>query len=723
MYKEIILSKIKEYCKLKNIPFHGLKVYNLHCVFCDTTGNTAMVMPNSSKIACHHCHPKEGAHYYNLIDMARKVENKPEATDEEILTILRTELNLNVATHKDETDMMAHLTKFEQRGWCLVPCARAAAIGAVGNDKHRISTGKEPIQKDWQKIQNRDKNEWFHWLNSGLNVGVRTGEVSNLAIIDIDFLSKEEKVELVKESTTKKRREEIEAKKVIPAEIKAVMGEPLMQKTLGGVHLCYLATDLPKGSVDLFGVHLDIETEGGQVLIYPSFHTAVVEEFKEKPEDTFTSRRVVGFAKRQWENDIPLTKIPQALYDMLAKSRVKAPALPADEALDKEIAEAIKGENLKVKDFKNNRTNTLIKVGGILRKSSNILQVRNSLSVFNNCIFDDPLPKQEFDHVIESIDKYIDDNEAIITRNIVEYMSETDMASKMDIELAVFGKRAVSEEKLRLEKALTNLILKHIIVKYGLRNYKIVKKMPIETKLANVGVPIDFKMPYFEDYAHFNKGDLVLIGSQTKFGKTTLAINFIKRLVVQRLKSKIVYLYNENGSRFAKTALHLDIREGDFGYTKAPNPMEIILEPNTIYVYDWIRCSDFAKTADVFDSIAQKLDEVQSTMIGFVQLREDNTWFAKDLLRQFVALSAKYSYTDKNGVFNKFELNDIRDRKASGKQYNLPCKYIEETREVKMQEEIDDEERAEQNKKEIQNVKSNESNLNNQAGTGNGTGN
>jgi hypothetical protein len=722
VYKEIILSKIKEYCRLKKIDFHGLKTINLHCVLCDSPGRTAMIMPNSATIVCHNCHPKDGARYYNLIDVARKVENKPDATDEEILTMLRTELNLNVATQKDETDMMSYLEKFEKRGWCLVPCARAAALGAVGNDKHRISTGKEPIQKDWQKIQNRDKNEWFHWLNSGLNIGVRTGEVSNLAIIDLDFLTKEEKVELVKESTTKKRREEIEAKKVIPAEIQAIMGEPLMQKTLGGIHLCYLATDLPKGSVDLFGVHLDIETEGGQVLIYPSFHTAVTEEFKEKPEDNFVSRRVVGFAKRQWVNDVSLTKIPQALYDLLTKSRVKAPALPADEALDKEIAEAIKDESLKVKDFKNNRTNTLIKVGGILRKSSNILQVRNSLSVFNNCIFDDPLPKQEFDHVIESIDKYIDDNEAIISRSILEFMNETDVASKMDVELAVFGKRAVGEEKLRLEKALMNLILKHQIVKFGLRNYKIVKKMPVGKNLCNVGVPINFKMPYFEDYAHFNKGDLVLIGSQTKFGKTTLAINFIKRLVMQALKSEIIYLYNENGSRFAKTALHLGMKEGDFGYVKAPNPMEIILEPNTIYIYDWIRCSDFAKTADVFDSIAQKLDEVQSTMIGFVQLREDNSWFAKDLLRQFVALSAKYTYTDKNGIFNKFELNDLRDRKASGKQYSIACKYIEETREVKMQDEIEEEERAEQTKKDFKNAKSNESNPNNQAGTGNGTG-
>jgi len=92
-------------------------------------------------------------------------------------------------------------------------------------------------------------------------------------------------------------------------------------------------------------------------------------------------------------------------------------------------------------------------------------------------------------------------------------------------------------------------------------------------------------------------------------------------------------------------------------------------------------------------------------MIGMVQLRDKNEWFAKDMLRQFVAMSAKYVYEDEEGINNKFEISDVRDRKVMGKNFVIPCRYIEETREVKMQEEIEEEERLEQARKDARNDK------------------
>ena len=78
-------------------------------------------------------------------------------------------------------------------------------------------------------------------------------------------------------------------------------------------------------------------------------------------------------------------------------------------------------------------------------------------------------------------------------------------------------------------------------------------------------------------------------------------------------------------------------------------------------------------------------------MIGFVQLRDDNEWFAKDLLRQFVSLSAKYIYSDSDGIDTKLELGDIRDGKSNDKTIVIPCKYIDETREIKTLEELEEE--------------------------------
>lgn len=684
MYKQIILSKILEYIRLKKIPHKGTKCLNFHCPLCESAGLSANVIPNTAKICCYQC-GKGSPRYFNLIDVARKVENLPNATDEEILTLLRNVLNLTVTTQKDETEISVYLDKYAERGWALVPCAKASPMTAT----EKIFTGKEPIQKEWQKIQNRDKTDWFHWLDSSLNIGVRTGEVSNLCVIDFDFLSKQEKADLVKEGTSEKRIKEINAKKVIPDNIKSIMGETLMQETLGGFHLFYQATDLPKGYIKFGELHIDIETENGQVVIFPSFQTAVVEEYKDGED---IKERIVGYAKRKWLNDLPVAKMPDALYELLKQNKSKKETKIKDEKSD--IEEAIITENFKIKDFKNNRHNTMAKVGGILRKNLNILQVKNALSVFNNCVFDEPLPKNEVSLIVDSLDKYIGDEENNIVNNIIEFLNETDIASKSDIELAVFGQKAVSENKLRFEKALTNLILKHKIAKQGLRNYKLVREMKGSSNLLSVGVPINFKMPYFSDIANFCRGDLLLIGGTTKIGKTVLSMNICKRLVEQNLQN-IDYFYNESGSRFVKSALKLGLKDGDFTHFYAPNPTEITIRPNSICIYDWVRVSDFSKTADIYAGLTEKLVHSNSIMIAFTQLREneENAWFAKDLIRQFVALSAKYVYLDKEGINTEMLISDVRDRKSSGKQWKIPCQYNDETKEVQMIEEIDAQER------------------------------
>lgn len=669
MYREIILSKTVDYLKLKKIEYKGLKVITLHCVLCDAPGCTAIIIPNMAKIRCNSC-----SQHYNLIDIAKKIENLPTATDEEILNLLKDKLNLNVTTQKDELTNDSLLSNYATYGWALVPCAK---------------NGKNPIQKEWQLKENREKSEWFHWMNSGLNMGARTGKVSNLTVIDFDFLTKEEKCELVNDATSSIRKAEINAKKVIPESVKTIMGETLMQETLGGFHLCYKYADLPKGDTTIEGIHVDIENDGGQVIIPPSPQVAVYEEYTENEE---VKKRVVGYGHRKWINNLPIAKMPDALYAILKKADVKVPQREKSDIDHEEIAKAISTEDFKIKDFKNNRNNTLLKLGGIAQKSMPISSVGKMLDIFNHFIFDSPLPETEVMGILDSLDKYVDENEGALIKTVLDYLKETDVATKMEIEFAVFGQRATSENKKRLDRILANLLIDHKIVKQNARNYKIVRDMQWSDSILNVGTPINFKMPYFHDYAHFNRGDLILIGAQTKVGKTTVAMNIIKQLVEQGLKPR--YLYNESGGRFAKTALKLGLKDGDFDKARANNPLEVILKPNSVYVYDWIRPVDFAKTADIFDSLVEKLELNNSVMIGFVQLTDKNEWFATNLLRQFVALSVKYNYLDKEGVSTCFELNDVRDRKTSGKSYQIPCKYFEDTREVKTLEEIDSEERA-----------------------------
>ena len=93
----------------------------------------------------------------------------------------------------------------------------------------------------------------------------------------------------------------------------------------------------------------------------------------------------------------------------------------------------------------------------------------------------------------------------------------------------------------------------------------------------------------------------------------------------------------------------------------------------------------------MFDTLTDKLEKAKSFMICFAQLRDGNKndWFAKDQIRQFVAMSAKYLYADNDGVDTYFDVDDVRDSKHGAKRFKITTKYVRETREVLTQEEFD----------------------------------
>jgi hypothetical protein len=672
-YRDVILSKTVDYVRAKKLAAANRgAIVMVDCPFCHYP-KSAQIIPALAHIKCVHC-----SKMFTLIDLIRFIENKFNDSEESILNYVKDLLKIDVQTTQNAEDLEKLLQVYESRHWALVPCAKK---------------GKAPIQAEWQKKENRTPTEWFHWISSGLNVGVRTGSVSNITVLDFDLLSRAEKAELVKPGLTDKRKEEILQKKVIPESIKSLMGETLMQETHGGFQAFYSYSDLPKTAINEGELHIDLENDGGQVVIPPSYQVGVEEEYL---EGEVKKKRIVGYASRAWINQNPIIPIPEPLLAWI-KARLKnAPKTSSDVSGKPEVQIAQIPDDFKVKDLQSNRNNTLMALGGAFRKELNIKQTGYVLHVLNKHLLEDPLPSQEIAHILEGLDKYVGFDEAELANDIIEYLKETDTASKTEIESAVFGQRATSENKKRLDKTLMYLIREEKIIKKNSREYKILRNMEWDDQILNVGLPVNIKVPYFHDYAHFNFGDLILIGSPTKYGKSTLAMNIVKRLVDQGIKP--YYVYNESGGRFGKNALALGLKDGDFYRCRCGNPAELIIKPNSVVVYDWIKPTDFAKTDALFETLIEKLEKTNSLMIGFAQLREKskdhgaNSWFAQDLIRQFVAMSVKYLYDDKDGINTYFEVNDVRDSKTHGKVFKIPCKYIRETREVKMQEEIEREE-------------------------------
>jgi len=259
-------------------------------------------------------------------------------------------------------------------------------------------------------------------------------------------------------------------------------------------------------------------------------------------------------------------------------------------------------------------------------------------------------------------------------------------ANRTEIAMACVGTNR-GEDKKRVDKALNYLIQEEILLKKGNR-YTNINALEWSDDLLDAGVPIKFQMPYFHGYAGINLEDVIIIGSQNKYGKTHLAMNFVKKLVNQNLNPD--YIYNESGGRYAKVALKLGMKNGDFSSAFVADPFDALLRKDKVTIFDWVKPTDFARTDNVFASLVEKTKKSKGVLICFVQLRQDDTFFAKDQIAQFPALISRYLYEDESGENTQFHIDAMRDPLIKGKKWVIPCKYDWDTKIVSTIAELQD---------------------------------
>jgi transcription elongation factor Elf1 len=608
MYKKVILDRILDYLKKKKIPHRKSgKMITFQCPYCKHEKMTAMVIPNTNHLNCVPCN-----HKFDLIKMVKQLEpDKVNLSDEDVLQYLKELLSIEVMTEQDENQFENILDFYEKNGFDLVPVAK---------DR------KNPVEKEWTTKNHKNKDEWKQWLMNGLNIGVKTGAISNMLVLDIDI-------------------------KPIPDELKKLLPKTLNQESSKGYHYVFKYTDqLPKTRID--ELKLDIETDGGQVVFYPSVVAGVqrkinLEEIAEMPPELLKFLKGKTTVPRKTHSELIVEDINREIY--------KKPLLNEGDG----------------------RNELFVRYGGILRKQLNMAQTEYALNILNKMICSQELSYKELQAMVRSLEKYCRFDDSDLKHKMVTYLKNTDevSASKAEIEIAVLGKRATGEDKQKIDKMLVELIKDEKIIKKGERQYKLVKSMDWSDSLISVGKPIDFDVPYINDYAFFNWGDFLILGSQNKYGKTTLAMNVVKHFVEQGIKP--YYIYSESGGRFSKTALRLGLKDGDFWHIFCGNPEEIHIEPNSITIYDWVRPTEgFNKTDVMYDRLVQKLQKNNAFMICFVQLKNDNGWFAPNMITQYPALAMKYMYENENdGTHTKFEITQVRDPKVRGKKFEIPCIY------------------------------------------------
>jgi len=655
MYKEKILSCIPEYLRIKKLPYRKSgRVYTLDCPLCKGSLN-ATIIPNTGKINCLGCNGKS-----SLLDIIRLNEvDKKNLSDEEILEYLKEILKVDVITPKEENKFEEILNYYVANKFNLVPIAR--------NEKY-------PVERDWTNQNHFDKDEWKQWLSSTLNLGLKTGKASGITVLDIDAMPSDIKKKIYKGKATKE--EKIEAEKIRDtklAEILKALGNPetetLVQFTYGGIHLIYQYEDLPKTRID--ELFMDVENDGGQIIIPPSKVSGTTRELNLKP----------------------ITKMKPELLELL-KKKITVPRKTESE----QISEQIKTGDFKIdpKDFelKNNNlegccNSSFISLAGVLRKELNANKTSYVLNVLNNSLLKSPMSRHTIDGMCREVEKYIIFDEQELAHQILKYLKEVETSNKNDLELSVCSEWTKGEGKTRLNKALRYLIREGKIKQKG-TNISIIEDMNWTDTLIDVGNPLGFKVPYFHDYAYFCKGEIIIVGSQNKYGKTTIAMNFLKAIVMQGIKP--YYIYNEKqGGRFAKTALHLGMKDGDFWQVRCSNPDNLILKENSVAIYDWVcpnKDEGFARTDLLYNGLVEKAEKTNSFLICFVQLKNDDTFFAPSQIGQYPSVLSRYLYESKDGLHTKFTLDKTRESKMRGKEFDIPCQYMWDTKEVKRVDEL-----------------------------------
>ncbi len=681
-YKKAILSKIPEYLKKFKIPHEARgKVLNMQCPFCQDKALTAQGVASTHLINCLNpqCKRKDK---FTLISIVKHTESdKKDWDNEQIVQYLKELFQVKVLTPKDQTEIDKWFNYYEKNNFSLVP--------------NSPNSKESNIEKNWQHTEHKVKSEWLEWLKTGLNVGLNCG-LSKKTVIDID-------------------------QKPIPEEIIKLKGNTLEQETRRGTHLIYNhCVELPKTLIGEFTLvdnsgkeiiidnpnttikigaknktlrtmeleekgilklnatdievtlkkylKLDIENAGGQVILFPS---------------------IVEGIGRKFINDNPTIDIPKEFVDYLKKKIKKtAPKTTNSELMAQEIVnETYKRALLCEGD---GRHDYIFHLGCILRKQLSVGDTEFVLGAFNKISCSPQLPYSEMKNISNSILNYNFFDEKELANQILQYLKDVSEASLKDIERIVMGDtRLKAEEKEKIDKVIAYLRKEELIQKRG-NIITPVKKLEWQTDLLDELKPLPFKVPYFDDLAYFSWREMIIIGMKTGQGKTHLAMNIIQRLKQQNIKPKYISL--EKGSKFKKNALQLGLIEGDFEYANCYEPSQIELEKNAVTTVDWLNIPEFKNTHLTFGHFSQQLDKQGGFLIVLVQLKEDGSFFAPNLLDWFAVLVTKYIYDDdSDGSSGYFEIGKVRDRICKKRISKIPCKFNWETKELTRVDEIKNE--------------------------------
>lgn len=520
-----------------------------------------------------------------------------------------------------ENNILEAALKYAEQGFSVIP----------------ISTKKKPLVS-WAEFQNRKATEeeikkWFaEFINP--NIGIVTGEISNLLVVDCDTTEAIKQIE-----------------ELLPDNFEG----PISNTPRGGRHYYFQhCSGLSNRAGVLPGI--DIRTVGGYIVIPPSAN---------------------GSGKAySWINNNDLTKsnatfLPVNLFNALKN------AFKLSSSLYLNIIAKDMPENALFQ--KGRRDDDLFHYAHVLASAkepeSKIRQVLELLA--RNC--NPPFPEKEVYAKIESAIKRIKIKDRNISAELRDWVSVTSGYFNVTTtynELQLVTK----EQKAAVRVALHRLCKDGVIIQdknkdglYRLVN-KTIKQIDLDDRSDLIG-ELQIRFPFrIEDWIKPMPGCVYIIAGETDSGKSAFLMNFAKK---NTARFKVHYFSSEMGKQ--EMLDRTDHFWPDVGkdknfifYEDCYSDFNQMIKPDDINIIDYL------ELYDEFFKMSEKIDDIGKALkngICFIALQKPKNRDeglggerTKNLARLYLSLMP--------GLLKITKAKNWRDPKANPNNQQIPFKLV-----------------------------------------------
>jgi hypothetical protein len=563
---------------------------------------SATFIPSTTKISCLICGWKG-----TMFDAIRILEeDKKNQTDAEITDYLIGSLNL---------DMYKELDAYQTYGFALIPL---------------LQNSKMAFEKGWTTTEHRDKVQAIKWLNNNLNIGIRTGEVNGITVIDVDFQKEDNSL----------------ANEIVALLVGA---NTLMQTTPHGTHYVFKYDKDIQQTTHIGGLHIDIRNDGGQIVSAPS----QIDNTTYKWQNLGTEIKVITPELK--------TKL-LSLIETQTKNSIEVP----------EAQKSTEPLKLKNNNLDGCCNDTFVSIGGMLIKQLSPEHTEFVLNLMNKYLLEAPMPASAIKAMLNSLADYKGTDDETYERIMYDYLKlmQTDVTPRDVIDNTKLPRAIV-------DKYLSKFVKEGKAVRLGRGRYQYKERIEWSDSAPEVVSEYKYKIPFFNDVAIFQDKDVILLGARTNDGKTTVAMNMVGEMIKQGVKP--YYIYSEAGSRFQKISQLLGIT-GKYYHTYHENPLAIELEYNSFSIIDWLHLEHKENTDTVLKHLNDELQRKGGILVIFTQLKTTAEWFAPNLIDHYPTFAARYMQDNDSKTSGHWDIQKIKEPRGNFCSYILPCEYNQETR-------------------------------------------